>query len=112
MRTGCTNWAATPPGRSRSSRPRSAGGPGRPVPYRALSYEAYLAFLTSAGLPGPAAELIVGADASIARGELARTNGDLSRLIGRPTTPMPWSVAQAMRGLVGAPGGPSHMRGH
>ncbi|MDH6225926.1 NAD(P)H-binding protein [Streptomyces sp. MJP52] len=75
---------------------------GREIPYRAVSYDAYLDSLTSAGLPGPAAELVAGVDASIARGELSGVNGQLSRLIGRPTTPMPWSVAEAMRGLAGA----------
>ncbi|WP_151773528.1 NAD(P)H-binding protein [Streptomyces abyssomicinicus] len=75
---------------------------GREIPYRAMSYDAYLASLTAAGLPGFAAELIAGADASIARGQLGGVTGQLSRLIGRPTTPMPWSVAEAMRGLVDA----------
>jgi NAD(P)H dehydrogenase (quinone) len=74
---------------------------GREVPYRPLSYDAYLASLVAAGLPEPAAELVAGTDASVSRGELGWANGQLSRLIGRPTTPMPWTVAEAMRGLIG-----------
>lgn len=77
-------------------------GAGREVPYRALTFDGYLAHLTSAGVPARAAELLAGADVSVARGQLAGTPGTLSRLIGRPTTPMRRSVAEAMAGLAAA----------
>jgi NAD(P)H dehydrogenase (quinone) len=72
---------------------------GREIRYQALSYEAYVRYLTAAGLPESAAGPIAEVDSSIARGELAGTGGELSRLIGRPTTPMTRSVAEAMAGL-------------
>jgi NAD(P)H dehydrogenase (quinone) len=75
---------------------------GREIPYRALSYDGYLAHLTAAGLPVPAAELVAGADVSVARGQLAATTGALSRLIGRPTTPMSRTVLETVRGLTAA----------
>ena len=40
--------------------------------------------------------MLVDVDAGIARGELAATPGDLSRLIGRPTTPLASSVKEAL----------------
>ncbi|MEU3554414.1 NAD(P)H-binding protein [Streptomyces fragilis] len=75
---------------------------GREVPYRPLTFDGYLAHLTAAGVPAQAAELLAGADVSVARGQLAATPGTLSRLIGRPTTPMHRSVAEAMAGLTAA----------
>ncbi|MEU6161049.1 SDR family oxidoreductase [Streptomyces sp. NPDC047130] len=75
---------------------------GRAIPYRALSYDGYMASLVGAGLPEEAAALLAGADVSIARGELSRTTPDLSTLLARPTTPMPHTVARALHGLLPA----------
>ncbi|MGW0602570.1 NAD(P)H-binding protein [Streptomyces sp. NPDC002644] len=75
---------------------------GRDIPYRALSYDGYVASLVGAGLPEEAAALLAGADVSIARGELARTTPDLSTLLARPTTPMPHTVARTLHGLLPA----------
>lgn len=71
---------------------------GRPVVHRNVSPEEHLRILLAAGLPQPFAEILVDVDAGIARGELAHTPGDLSRLIGRPTTPLADSVAAALKG--------------
>lgn len=61
---------------------------GRDVEYRALTPEEQLAALTSAGLDEGTAGFVVALDAGIAAGALADTDGTLSRLIGRPTTPL------------------------
>ena len=70
---------------------------GRPVVDRELTPEQQLQLLLDAGLPQPFAELLVDVDAGIARGELAVSTGELSRLIGRPTTPLADSVRAALR---------------
>jgi NAD(P)H dehydrogenase (quinone) len=45
------------------------------------------------------AHVLVDTDAAIARGSLAATGGELSRLIGRPTTPLRASVEAALANL-------------
>ena len=70
---------------------------GRPVVDRELTPEQQLQLLLDAGLPQPFAELLVDVDAGIARGELAVSTGELSRLIDRPTTPLADSVRAALR---------------
>ncbi|MFE3787519.1 SDR family oxidoreductase [Streptomyces goshikiensis] len=69
---------------------------GRAVEYTEVPAEAHLSILTGAGLPEGFAALLVDVDAAISRGRLAGTGGDLSRLIGRPTTP----VAEAISGAL------------
>jgi NAD(P)H dehydrogenase (quinone) len=54
--------------------------------------------LSGAGLPDPLPHVMAGIDASIAAGELALTTGDLSRLAGRPTTPVADAIAAALAG--------------
>jgi NAD(P)H dehydrogenase (quinone) len=66
---------------------------GQHVTYHAVTGEKYAAMLSGAGLPDPLPHVMAGIDASIAAGELATVTGDLSRLAGRPTTP----VAEAIR---------------
>nr|WP_134009546.1 SDR family oxidoreductase [Streptomyces sp. 846.5] len=70
---------------------------GVPVVYRELTPEQHLQLLLDAGLPAPFAEILVDVDAGISRGELAVSTGDLSRLIGRPTTPLADSVGAALQ---------------
>jgi NAD(P)H dehydrogenase (quinone) len=70
---------------------------GRPVVYRNVLPEEHLQALLGAGLPQAFAEILVDVDAGIARGELARANGDLARLIGRPTTPLAETVKAALQ---------------
>ncbi|WP_042397348.1 SDR family oxidoreductase [Streptacidiphilus carbonis] len=70
---------------------------GRPVVYRELTPEQHVELLLGAGLPQPFAETLVDVDAGIARGELAVATGDLSRLIGRPTTALADTVRAALQ---------------
>ncbi len=72
---------------------------GRRIPYRDLPQERYVALMIEAGVPALGAQLVADADAGIARGELAATPGDLSRLIGRPTAPIAESIADALQRL-------------
>ncbi|MGW3987600.1 SDR family oxidoreductase [Streptomyces sp. NPDC004830] len=69
---------------------------GKDIAYNAVSPEALVALLTGAGVPEPFAQILAGVDASIERGELVVPGGDLSRLIGRPTTPLSEAVATAL----------------
>ena len=71
---------------------------GKEIAYNAVSVEAYIGILTGAGLPEPLAAVFAGVDASIEKGELLVTSGDLSRLTGRPTTPIATSIEAALKG--------------
>lgn len=71
---------------------------GKEIVYNAVSVEAFTGILAGAGLPEPLAAIIAGVDASIEKGELAAAGGDLSRLTGRPTTPIAESIAAALKG--------------
>ncbi|MGB3772534.1 MAG: SDR family oxidoreductase [Rhodococcus sp. (in: high G+C Gram-positive bacteria)] len=68
-----------------------------PVSYENLSTEKHVAVLTDAGLPAPVAEMLAGADAGIARGELDTTSGDLAMLLGRA----PVTASEALRSAQG-----------
>ncbi|GAA4784336.1 SDR family oxidoreductase [Streptomyces ziwulingensis] len=70
---------------------------GREIAYQPVSTADYTAILAGAGLPGPLAAVLAGVDASIEKGELAVTGGDLSRLAGRPTTPLADAIRAALR---------------
>lgn len=70
---------------------------GKEIAYHPVSVEAFTSILAGAGLPEPLAAIIAGVDASIEKGELAATGGDLSRLTGRPTTPIAESIAAALK---------------
>ncbi|PJE95926.1 NAD(P)-dependent oxidoreductase [Streptomyces carminius] len=70
---------------------------GTEVVYRDLSADGYVKALTGAGLPEGTAHFLADTDASIATGHLADTPGDLSRLIGRPTTPLRDVLAPVVR---------------
>ncbi|MEU0334105.1 SDR family oxidoreductase [Streptomyces sp. NPDC006193] len=71
---------------------------GKEIVYDSVSPEALEGILAGAGLPAPFAAVLAGVDASIAQGELEITTGDLSRLTGRPTTPLAEAVAAALKG--------------
>jgi len=71
---------------------------GKEIAYNPVSVEVYTGILAGAGLPGPLAAVLAGVDASIEKGELAGTPGDLSRLSGRPTTPITESISAALKG--------------
>jgi NAD(P)H dehydrogenase (quinone) len=70
---------------------------GRDIVYRDVTGEEHQAILVGAGLPADYAAILVGVDVAIARGLLSRTDGDLSRLIGRPTTPLRESLTAALK---------------
>lgn len=53
--------------------------------------------LVGAGVPEGYARALADADLGIQRGELYTDSRDLSRLIGRPTTPLREAVAAALR---------------
>lgn len=61
---------------------------GSPVSVAQVAPEQHTAILTDAGLEEGVVGFLVGSDASIQRGDLSHTTGDLSALIGRPTTPI------------------------
>ncbi|AUH65773.1 SDR family oxidoreductase [Paracoccus zhejiangensis] len=71
---------------------------GRDIPYRNLPEAEYAAILQGAGLPAPLAEAIAGWDGDAAQGALQEDGRALSRLIGRPTTPLREAVAAALAG--------------
>ncbi|MFI0777798.1 SDR family oxidoreductase [Streptomyces sp. NPDC021212] len=71
---------------------------GKEIAYRAVSAEEVQGILTGAGLPEPFAAILADVDTAIERGLLAATPGDLSRLTGRPTTPIAESLAVALKG--------------
>ncbi|UUU24309.1 SDR family oxidoreductase [Streptomyces sp. DSM 40750] len=70
---------------------------GKEIANNAVPVEALTGILTGAGLPEPLAAILAGVDASIEKGELVVASGDLSRLIGRPTTPISDSIAVALK---------------
>ncbi|MEU6094084.1 SDR family oxidoreductase [Streptomyces sp. NPDC047079] len=71
---------------------------GKEIAYNAVPLDTYTGILTGAGVPGPLASILAGVDVSIEKGELAVTTGDLSRLAGRPTTPVAESIRLALKG--------------
>lgn len=71
---------------------------GKEIAYTPVSVEAYTGILTSVGLPAPLAAILAGVEASIEQGQLVVSSGDLSRLTGRPTTPITESIALALKG--------------
>jgi NAD(P)H dehydrogenase (quinone) len=61
---------------------------GKEVSFRNLTHAAHLELLRSRGLEEGWANFAVGLDGNIRDGLLGETNGELSRIIGRPTTPL------------------------
>jgi NAD(P)H dehydrogenase (quinone) len=72
---------------------------GRKIGYVDLTEAQYRDALRQAGLPEAYAALIADSDAAASKGALFDDQGQLGRLIGRPTTPMAAAVAAAMAGL-------------
>jgi len=70
---------------------------GKPVEYRDLPAEELIKVLEGAGFPPPVAAVFADVDTSIAKGLLFVDSGDLSRLIGRPTTALRTAVESALR---------------
>jgi NAD(P)H dehydrogenase (quinone) len=69
---------------------------GRSIPYNNLPQDVYAGLLVSFGLPEVLAKLLADADAQAAHGALFDDSRTLSRLIGRPTTPVAETVAAAL----------------
>jgi len=69
---------------------------GREVTFRDVSPEEHAALLRDAGVPEGTAGFVVALDQNTKAGLLAETSGDLSRLIGHPTTPLETGLAEAV----------------
>ncbi|MFC0627831.1 SDR family oxidoreductase [Kribbella deserti] len=69
---------------------------GREVRYDDLTPEAHQETLVGFGVPAEVAELYVGWDQGIKTGQLVEIGGDLSKLIGRPATPLAEVVAEIL----------------
>jgi NAD(P)H dehydrogenase (quinone) len=70
---------------------------GKTIPYKNLSEAEYAAALVGIGLPAPVAQAYANFDAGAAQGALFDDGRQLSKLIGRPTTPLAVSVAEALK---------------
>ena len=70
----------------------------KPVVYQDLPEAEFKAVLLQVGLPEPVAELLANSDSGTAQGGLFDDQRQLSRLIGRPTTPWTETVAAALKG--------------
>ncbi|MBR7838990.1 SDR family oxidoreductase [Actinospica durhamensis] len=70
---------------------------GKPITYTDLSADELVEALTGAGLPPELARVLADSDLGLGRGELFTDSGDLSRLIGRPTTSLAGAIADALR---------------
>ncbi|MTH47050.1 SDR family oxidoreductase [Intestinirhabdus alba] len=73
------------------------GQSGKAVVYQNLSEADFAAALKEAGLPAGLAEMLANSDAGAAKGGLFDDSHTLSRLIGRPTTPL----AESLNALLG-----------
>lgn len=73
---------------------------GKALPYKNLTEAEYAAVLVGFGFPEPMARAYASFDVAATQGALFDDGHQLSRLIGRPTTPLSVSVAQALRGSV------------
>ncbi|WP_306599916.1 SDR family oxidoreductase [Geothrix sp. 21YS21S-2] len=71
---------------------------GKPVVYKDLPEAEFKGVLVGVGLPEGLAALLSDSDAGVAKGALQDEGRQLSRLIGRATTPMAVSVEAALKG--------------
>lgn len=69
---------------------------GKAIAYHDLPQADFAAALTAAGLPGAFADLLADSDAGAKQGGLFDAGHQLSRLIGRPTTPLAETVRRAL----------------
>jgi len=75
---------------------------GKTIPYNSLPTEVYAGILASFGLPEGFAKILADSDEKAASGALFDDSHTLSRLIGRPTTPMAVTVAETISALQAA----------
>jgi len=71
---------------------------GKPVVYKNLTEADFKAALVGAGLPEGFAALLADSDAGASKGALFDDSHQLSKLIGRPTTPWATTVSAALKG--------------
>ncbi|GAA0346565.1 SDR family oxidoreductase [Streptomyces blastmyceticus] len=71
---------------------------GKTISYQNVPAEQHLAILTGAGVPEAKAEVLVDVGAAMSRGLFARRSDDLTRLVGRPTTPLSATIEAALVG--------------
>ncbi len=71
---------------------------GKPIPYNDLPQDAYRDILVSFGLPEGFATVLADSDIKAKDGALFDDSRTLSRLIGRPTTPISGPIAAALKG--------------
>ncbi|MBN8630069.1 MAG: SDR family oxidoreductase [Rhodobacterales bacterium] len=69
---------------------------GKPVAYVDMSEADYARALQGFGLPEGFAKVLADSDAQAGKGALQDSSGTLSRLIGRPTTPIAETIAAAL----------------
>ncbi|WBO61270.1 MULTISPECIES: hypothetical protein [unclassified Acidocella] len=69
---------------------------GKTIDYADMTEIDFKTALIAAGLPDDLADLLADADAKAANGALFDESGALSRLIGRPTTPVAQTVHEAL----------------
>jgi NAD(P)H dehydrogenase (quinone) len=72
---------------------------GREVRYTDLPEEAYTKALASAGVPEEVARILADSDRAAAKGALYVEGDDLSRLLGRPVTPLAEVIRAALAQL-------------
>jgi NAD(P)H dehydrogenase (quinone) len=68
---------------------------GKALVYQDLSEADYAAMLQKFGLPEAYAKLLADGDSGLKRGDLLVESGDLSRLLGRPTTSLSSAIERA-----------------
>lgn len=71
---------------------------GKDIPYKNLSEEDYTKILIGFGVPEGMAKAIAGWDISASNNALFDNSRQLSKLTGKPTTPLSVSVAEAIKG--------------
>jgi NAD(P)H dehydrogenase (quinone) len=71
---------------------------GKTVKYVDLSQRELQALLEKVGVPGPAAEILAQSHAGSAENALHNESRELSRLLGRPTTPPAKTIAENLKG--------------
>jgi NAD(P)H dehydrogenase (quinone) len=71
---------------------------GKPIPYNDLPQDTYRDILVSFGLPEGFAFVLADSDIKAKDGALFDDSRTLSRLIGRPTTPISGPIADALKG--------------
>ena len=69
---------------------------GKDIPYKNLPENEYAAILKSFGLPDGYANAIAGWDISASKGDLFDNTHQLSKLIGKPTTPLAKAIETAL----------------